>query len=57
MEISPTLREMIIDRGSNSEIKALAVKEGMLTLRMDGIDKFKNGLTSLEEVLRETAKQ
>ena len=57
MEISPTLREMIIDRGSNAEIKVLAVKEGMLTLRMDGIDKFKNGLTSLEEVLRETAKQ
>jgi len=55
MEVSPTLREMIVDRGSNAEIKAQAIKEGMLTLRMDGLDKFKAGLTSLEEILRETA--
>jgi type IV pilus assembly protein PilB len=57
MEISPALREMIVDRGSNAEIKALAAKEGMLTLREDGVYKFKDGRTSLEEVLRETAKQ
>ncbi len=56
MEISPTLREMIVDRASNMEIKQHAIKEGMLTLRQDGIEKFKLGLTSLEEVLRETAK-
>lgn len=55
MEISPTLREMIVDRASNVEIKAQAIKEGMLTLRMDGLEKFKRGLTSLEEILRETA--
>jgi type IV pilus assembly protein PilB len=57
MEISPTLREMIVDRASTSEIKAQAEKEGMLTLRSDGVEKFKDGRTSLEEVLRETAKQ
>jgi type IV pilus assembly protein PilB len=56
MEISPTIREMIVDRASNSEIKIHAEKEGMLTLRNDGIWKFKEGRTSLEEVLRETAK-
>jgi type IV pilus assembly protein PilB len=55
MEVSPTLREMIVDRASNAEIKAQAIKEGMLTLRMDGLEKFKTGLTSLEEILRETA--
>ena len=55
MEISPTLREMIVDRASNAEIKLQAIKEGMLTLRMDGLEKFKAGLTSLEEILRETA--
>ena len=55
MEISPTLREMIVDRASNAEIKAVAIKEGMLTLRMDGLEKFKTGMTSLEEILRETA--
>ena len=56
MEISQTIREMIIDRASNNEIKVQAEKEGMLTLRSDGIEKFKDGRTSLEEVLRETAK-
>ena len=56
MEISPTIREMIVDRASNNEIKVQAEKEGMLTLRSDGIEKFKDGRTSLEEVLRETAK-
>ena len=56
MEISPSLREMIVDRASNHEIKTQAEKEGMLTLRNDGIWKFKDGRTSLEEVLRETAK-
>jgi type IV pilus assembly protein PilB len=55
MEISPALREMIVDRASNVEIKTQAIKEGMLTLRMDGLEKFKSGLTSLEEILRETA--
>jgi type IV pilus assembly protein PilB len=56
MEISPTIRDMIVDRASNNEIKVQAVKEGMLTLRQDGIEKFKGGRTSLEEILRETAK-
>jgi type IV pilus assembly protein PilB len=55
MEVSPTLREMIVDRASNAEIKQQAIKESMLTLRMDGLEKFKSGLTSLEEILRETA--
>ena len=46
---------MILDRASTAEIKEQAIKEGMLTLRQDGLVKFKAGLTSLEEVLRETA--
>jgi len=32
-----------------------AVKEGMLTLRMDGVVKIKKGVTTLEEVVKETA--
>jgi type IV pilus assembly protein PilB len=56
MEVSQTIRDMIVDRASNNEIKVQAEKEGMLTLRSDGIEKFKDGRTSLEEVLRETAK-
>ena len=55
MPISDAIREMILNRASASEIKEQAVREGMLTLRGDGIWKLKNGITSLEEVLRESA--
>ena len=55
MPISDALREMILNRASASEIKEQAVREGMITLRGDGILKLKNGITSLEEVLRESA--
>jgi type IV pilus assembly protein PilB len=55
MPISDALREMILNRSSATEIKDQAVREGMITLRGDGIIKLKAGITSLEEVLRETA--
>ncbi len=55
MPVSPTIREMIIDRISTADIKKKAIEEGMLTLRADGLEKFKKGRTSLEEVLRETS--
>jgi len=55
MPISPTIREMIVERRPTAEIKQQAIKEGMLTLREDGLLKFKRGITSLEEVLRETS--
>jgi type IV pilus assembly protein PilB len=55
MPISDTLREMILNRASAAEIKEQAVREGMDSLRSDGIWKIKNGITSLEEVLRESA--
>ena len=55
MPIDYRIREMILNRNSTTEIKNQAIQAGMLTLRMDGMEKFKKGLTSLEEVLRETA--
>jgi type IV pilus assembly protein PilB len=55
MKITPRLREMIIERASVAELKKQAMADGMMTLRMDGLWKFKQGHTSLEEVLRETA--
>ncbi len=55
MPISESIREMILDRASSSEIRDQAIKEGMITLRKDGILKIKEGITSLEEVLKETA--
>ncbi len=55
MPVSETIREMILNRASAAEIKEQAVREGMITLRGDGIVKLKAGVTSLEEVLRESA--
>jgi type IV pilus assembly protein PilB len=55
MPISEAIREMILNRGSSTEIKEQAVREGMITLRGDGILKLKAGITSLQEVLRESA--
>jgi type IV pilus assembly protein PilB len=56
MPISPGIRDMILDRAPTSEIKKLAVQEGMLTLRAHAVMKLKEGVTSVEEVLKETSK-
>jgi type IV pilus assembly protein PilB len=55
MALSPELRRMILHGASTAEISEQAVKEGMLTLRMDGIEKVRKGVTTLEEVVKETA--
>jgi type IV pilus assembly protein PilB len=55
MSMSSKLREMVLERTSANEIKKLAITEGMLTLRRDGLEKLKKGLTSVEEILKETA--
>jgi type IV pilus assembly protein PilB len=55
MALSPELRRMILKGASTAELQEQAVSEGMLTLRMDGIVKLKKGITTLEEVVKETA--
>ncbi len=55
MPISPEIRELILKGASNVEIAEQAKKDGMKTLRDDAMAKMKAGLTTLEEVLRETA--
>jgi type IV pilus assembly protein PilB len=55
MALSPELRRLILRGGSVAEIRDQAVEDGMLTLRMDGIVKIKKGVTTLEEVIKETA--
>ena len=54
MEMNANLRRMVIRNESATRIKRLAVKEGMRTLRMDGWQKCKRGMTTIEEVLRVT---
>jgi type IV pilus assembly protein PilB len=55
MALSPELRRMILRGASVAELRDQAVAEGMLTLRMDGIKKIERGVTTLEEVVKETA--
>jgi type IV pilus assembly protein PilB len=55
MEVSEAIQELILVGASAREIKRKAIEEGMLTLRDSGLNKIKAGITTLEEVLRETA--
>jgi len=56
MEVSDSIREMILEGASTLELKHQAREEGMITLRESGLIKVRQGITTIEEVLRETAK-
>ena len=56
MEMDEELRELVLIGASTSELRQKAKEKGMLTLRMSGLEKVKNGITSIEEVLRETTR-
>ncbi|HXS34588.1 MAG TPA: ATPase, T2SS/T4P/T4SS family [Solirubrobacterales bacterium] len=55
MPMSERIKELTVAAASEAEIAAVALEEGMLTLRQDGVGKVRAGKTSLEEVLRVTA--
>jgi len=55
LPVSESIRRLIIKRASAAVIKSQAAAEGMKTLRMVGIDKAREGVTTLEEVCRVTA--
>jgi len=48
------IRDMILSGASSIELKRKAIEEGMVSLRMSGLQKIREGQTTLEEVLRET---
>jgi len=52
--LDETIRDLILERTSASVIKQVAVKNGLSTLRMDGAQKVKRGITTVAEVLRVT---
>jgi type IV pilus assembly protein PilB len=56
MEITDDLRELILVGASGLELRRKAIEEGMLTLRQSGLEKIRQGLTTVEEVVRETVK-
>jgi type IV pilus assembly protein PilB len=55
MTMTSLLRRHVLRGASTEEMQQAAVEEGMLTLRMDGLVKVKRGVTTLEEVVKETA--
>jgi len=56
MEVTEELRELILVGASSLELRRKAVEEGMLTLRMSGLRKVQEGVTTIDEVVRETVK-
>ncbi len=55
MAMSSRLRKLIMQEASTDELRTAAIEEGMLTLRMDGLKKLGRGITTLEEVMKETS--
>jgi type IV pilus assembly protein PilB len=54
MEVDDEIRERILIGASAVELKKKAIERGMITLRRSGLTKVKDGVTTLEEVARET---
>lgn len=54
MMINSEVQELIYRQASAGEIKKLTLDSGLRTLRMDGAEKVRQGLTSIAEVLRVT---
>ncbi|MBU1862123.1 MAG: Flp pilus assembly complex ATPase component TadA [Candidatus Omnitrophica bacterium] len=54
MEVSARLQEAITHKETHLEIRKIALKEGMLSLRDDGVDKIKAGITTPDEVIKAT---
>jgi type IV pilus assembly protein PilB len=50
--VSEEIQHLAVERRPSDEIKAIAVEQGMKSLRSDGMEKVKLGMTTLEEVLR-----
>jgi len=54
MEVNDEIRELILIGASALELRKKAIEDGMISLRESGLYKIRNGVTTLEEVVRET---
>src|SRR5262245_42960232 len=54
MEVTDEIRELILIGASALELRKKSIEDGMVTLRDSGLQKIRNGITTIEEVLRET---
>ena len=50
--MNESMRELLMKRANASEVRAAAIKGGMVTMLEDGFQKALQGLTTIEEVLR-----
>lgn len=54
LKVTEEIKKLIVAKASADEIKRAALKEGMRDLRVDGLDKARAGITTIEEILRVT---
>jgi type IV pilus assembly protein PilB len=54
MEVTDDIRELILIGASSLELRKKAIDDGMISLRESGLQKVRNGVTTIEEVVRET---
>jgi len=54
LPVSSEIREMVLEGASSDDLKKTAIRLGMKSLRMSGLTKVKEGVTSIEEVMRVT---
>lgn len=54
LEVNDAIREAVVKREDASVVRKIAIKNGMTTMLDDGIGKVKEGITSIEEVMRST---
>jgi type IV pilus assembly protein PilB len=54
MDITDDMRELILSGATAVELRRKAIEEGMVTLRHSGLQKIREGLTTIDEVVRET---
>jgi type IV pilus assembly protein PilB len=54
MNVDEEIRELILSGGSANELRQQSLQNGMISLRESGLQKIREGLTTMEEVIRET---
>jgi len=54
LEVTPEIVKLIMQKANSADIKKQAVKNGMITMAQDGFIKAKNGITTIEEIIRVT---
>jgi type IV pilus assembly protein PilB len=56
MECTDNVRQLVLEGASALELKRVSMDDGMMTLRHSGLQKIKDGMTTIDEVVRETVK-